>query len=210
MIKHSMPTMATQIAAGMLVLAITGCDGCDVTGTSASAPPTPDELAGDWVVDSYAVDEDGCNPSEGVAPYDYLKITAVSGGEEANESSIPHLHLLPCISSETCVEEVAPENELPWSDDQVRAEAVHHTANLTQTGPLETQCRLSTVRTLLLPKNSDLELVRSHYELDLPIEGDEACTSELAGQYHAQMNCTRGERFEFRRPEQEDEPMETS
>ncbi len=199
-------TMLLIVTAGVTIL-LAGCDGCDVTGSATSAPPTPDEFAGDWVVESYAADDTGCEPTGGSPPFAHLKISAVI---EVDDGGPPRLDLLPCVSADACAGVVAPENELPWNSEHLRAEAVHHTASLTQTDPLQTQCRLSTVRTLLLPDDSTLELVRSHYDLDLPIEGDEACNTDLAAQYHAQMECTQSERFEFRRAEPGDDPAPTS
>ena len=189
-----------------LALAGMGCDGCESVPTSTSAPLQPDDLTGMWVVSSYAADEEGCKPESAPGPFDRIRITIAADAERGDGEAEggQRLALLPCLTTEACTDEVVPENELVWNAQHRRAERTHHYATHTQTSPVEVQCRLSTIRTLLIADGEELELTRSYYDLDLPIEGDEACNAELAAQYHAHMTCHRSEVIGLSRPEAED------
>lgn len=192
---------AMVVPASIALLAGTaGCDGCSLADIGSSAPPVDaEQLTGEWRVASYASDEDGCKPRDGHAPFEGIEIAV--DDESSGDSAPPRLELLSCPSDDQCREQAAPENELHWDGERKQATVTHYTANLHRADPVDTTCRLATEHTLLVPDGSSLELTRSYYEIDLPIEGDEACTSELAEHYHTHMPCVRGETFRLTRPE---------
>lgn len=177
----------------------TGCDGCSLADINSSEPPADAEaLVGQWSIVDYAVDEDGCRPRAARAPFAHFEISLVDDSDGSGEQ---RLQMRTCPSDDTCAERSFPENELLWDGGLEQASVTHYTANLHHADPVDTTCRLTTEHTLLVPDGDDLELTRSHYEIDLPIEGDEACIAELAEEYHAHMPCVRGQAFRLTRSE---------
>lgn len=181
----------------LIALFVGGCQYCEPVAPGSTPPIGPDELTGPWQVTAAAIDAEGCHPEDAAAPIDQLEIRV----EGEDQTSSPHrrLHLFPCPTADRCAGETSLENELRWNADHNRGEQVHHYANLVHNSPLETTCRLSTIRVLLIADGSELELTRSYYSIDLPIEGDEACTDELADQYHAHMSCDQSEILHLQR-----------
>ncbi len=203
----------SALAVAVMSVMAVGCDGCESVPSSTTDAPAPDDVAGMWLIADYGSDEEGCHPEDATSSINRLQISTVAHEQEATSPAEHRIDIRPCLSAEACSDEVTPENELFWNADYDRAEQTYHFASPTQTSPVEIQCRLSTIRTLLIPDGSELELTRSHYSIDLPIEGDEACNSELAEQYHANMECTRSEVFHLVAPDDDDDdddPPETS
>lgn len=188
----------TTLTFGTVVFAISvlGCNGCEMPGYSPS-PPAVDDLEGEWVVSSYALDEDGCQPADATAPFELITVDLV----EAEDDRSASVRLRICSSSDNCPQQAAPENELSWNGEYHRGEAAHYSGDIVEAAPQQRRCRLSAVKTLLAPVNSHLELTRSHFELVLPLEGDETCTPELAEAYGAQLPCTRAETARLAPPE---------
>lgn len=171
-------------AVAIATAAMFGCDGCTLPG-QAPTPPSPDDIIGQWTVDSYAFDDDGCQPGEDTPPYQML---VAADGDDDDE-----LTFRMCPSPDHCPERVAPENVLTWDDELHRAEATYFTAAAVDSPPEQHRCRLSKVQTLVDVDNSRLELTRGYYQLTLPLEGDTDCTAEVAESYSGQMPCYQSE-----------------
>lgn len=189
------------LSRALLVAAIasgaTGCDGCtDSAVTSSSTPElTADELSGLWIVEAYGVDPRGCNPDGAAAP---LEAVEISVSETAPKTK---LKLKDCPSKGSCVQQARPENTLEWNEEHQKATLVHHSADFSSNRLVETTCRLSATRILVVSEGPSLEMTRSEFELTLPVEGDQSCDPDLAAEYEAQMTCVRGETFELIRSE---------
>lgn len=199
--KKALSTLILILAVAPFAGACGGCDAGDRFGPRTS----PEELTGFWQIVSYAADETGCQPRPTEAPYFGYFASWVTPGEEADEETgqsdlEERLDFTPCFSADHCLEEAAPEDKLPWNFQRSRAQAIHFSASLATTGTYGTECRLTSIQTLAVPLGNRLELTRSHYELHLPIEGDEACNAELAAEYRSQLPCVQGELFHLARP----------
>ncbi len=190
---------------GPVVIAIAigtlGCDGCSLTSLAdSSSTLSIEDITGQWHVSTYASDNDGCQPQRTAAPLERLEIAL---DESSEDSDGRRLEVLVCPSDDHCFDKAIPENQLNWDDELEQASITHHTANLLQNDPVDTTCRLAAQHTILSPHGATLTLTRSHYEVDLPTEGDEACTPELAEEYHSHMPCVRGESIELTRAGEE-------
>lgn len=187
------PHVASAVAASLLFAM--GCDDHrlpNLTDPEMSAA----DLGGKWHVLAYESDQMGCTPQRAQSPFDHV---VVEPDEEKNSSDSPRLDVFPCPSVETCPQQVAPENGLFWNPDHRRAEVVHHRAVVHRIGPREHRCRLSAIQTLLVPDGAELQMTRSYFETALPVHDDEACNSELAIEYRAQMPCTQSETIRLMR-----------
>ena len=171
----------TTITAAV-TLGLVGCNGCEPP-TLSPAAPAADDLHGVWSVAAYAHDDDGCEPNSDHPPYEQAVIE--QGGEE------DELTISLCPSAGHCPEGISPENHLTWDDDEHQATATHFSAGLADTSPERHECRLAMVQTSLTADNTRPELTRSYYELTLPVEGDGACTTELAEDHAGNMPCQR-------------------
>lgn len=179
-----------------LAAALAGCEGCELPEFSTQ-PPSIEDLEGTWNVSSYAADDQGCEPRS-TAP-DYPRI--VADIEETDDARRLAIRL--CPTDEDCPPEADPEHRLEWNDEQRRAQLTFHHADVVDTDPREQLCRLEMVQTLLIPDDSEAEFTQSHFEVTLPIEGQETCTAALAEEYSAQIPCVRSETAELVRPDDE-------
>ena len=193
--------VVTIAACAFVAMTAAGCDGCSLTPlSSSSSASAPTELAGSWVVNSYAVDHNGCTPARAPSPMEGLEITL----QESSDDDSPLLEILSCPSDDHCLDEATPEDQLRWDEELKLSRATHYSATLHHPDGVDTTCRLSTQQTVLLVEGSTLELTRSFYEIDLPTEGDEVCSAELAEEYHPHKPCVRSETYELTRREQEE------
>lgn len=198
----SLDSIFRTAAVGLVAAAgLAGCDGCD-TPELSTQPTTAQDLEGDWHVDSYAADDQGCEPTSAPSRYDRVVVELDGTGDDAD------LGLRICSTSRDCPDQTAPEHRLEWNDELHRAGRTFYTANLADNDPRRQLCRLLKVQSLLIPTNSsELEFTRSHYELTIPIEGQEACSAELAEDYSTQMPCHRSQTTRLVRPGDEDSTL---
>ncbi len=175
------------IALSVLALAATACQGCDLPAWTGITPTyDADDLLGTWHVESFARDRDACQPTPERPPNSYLHVDITDDGE---------LLLIPCQQKDldACNPYVGPDHNLLWSDDDQRADTTHFGATLESEQSIHSDCRLSATRTLLTPGPDTLEITRSHYELTLPLEGDQSCDPDHAADHHPSLPCTRSE-----------------
>ena len=192
----SSAVVSSLLAAGIILV---GCNGCELPDYGPSAL-TAEELTGEWAIGAYALDDDGCEPRTLQAPYD--RIVIEHGGDDGE------LQLQVCPDGlDSCPDQPPAENTLHWNDELHRAEATHLTAGMVNGPPESRICRLSRVKTLLTPDNSQLEFTRSVYEIELPIEGEESCNAELAEASSAQMPCKNSQSARLVAPDAQDSPL---
>lgn len=192
----------SRIAIICVIVATTagGCDGCEAPEVPlVSASFSVDTFDGEWNVVAYAADEQGCEPTETDSPYEVAVTEFI---DDPDGDDILKLRL--CSSEDACPDEgrPGPERRLVWKPGDERAEATEYIADLVEGAPHRSICRLATIKTLVVVQNSQLEMTESHYEITIPIEGDEACSPELAAEYSGQMPCQESKNLRLTRPDE--------